>query len=882
VARRALRSARLHLPVRGLDNPSVTVAQPSGTVTLVFTDIEGSTRLLEKLGVDAYRDALAEHRRIVREACVRFSGYEVDYEGDAFFYAFGSATDAVAAVSAFMEGLQDGPIRVRVGVHTGEPGLDPPKYVGLDVHRAARIMSSAHGGQVVLSPSTVALLEPDSVQLKELGRHRLKDLTAPISLHQLVVDGLDTDFPPLKTVYRSNLPVPATPFLGREKELREVVERLTHPDTRLLTLTGPGGTGKTRLALQAAAEVADDFPDGVFWVPLAPLRDHDLVVSAVAAAIGAHEQPGVPLADVLASFLTDRRMLVVVDNAEHLLPRLADDLAALLAACHTPTLLVTSRERLQITNETAWPVSTLTDTDGERLFIERADAVGVHLRSDDTVRELCHRLDQLPLAIELAAARTTALSPRAILERLDPRLAVLTTRARDIGERQRTLEATITWSYDLLDPDAQRVLRALSVFAGGCTLDGAEHVAHADLDTIGSLVDKSLLRHRTDDAGQDRYWMLETIRQYTRAKLDEAAESDTAVARHRAYCVRLAAGLEPSRYGASNDEEIARFRADRDNFREALAGAIDSRDTASALKLVRYLGDLWYQAPELEATYRMGTTAIGLPGGDPVDRAYAQGRLMPFAYDLGRVGEARQLLAAAESVLRDRGDLRAVSNFVGQAGFAEAQCGNDELGLAESQRAADLARAAGDHDLEMIALHAVASAIGSRALAGDEPDLDALRRVLALQERSVAWARARGTPLDVSAAVGSMGLTRHLLGDQCEALRDMQESLRLNPVADRFGFIDLENISYVAVALGQCHRGVLLGAAARAERERQGVPPAEFDHRVLVPRTAAAARSVLGDEAYEAAVREGETITMHEAIELALGLDPADSEEQVA
>jgi hypothetical protein len=302
---------------------------------LVFTDIEGSTRLLEQLGVDAYRDALAEHRRIVREACARYHGYEVDYEGDAFFYAFGSATDAVAAVAAFMERLQDGPIRVRVGVHTGEPGLDPPKYLGLDVHRAARIMSSAHGGQVVLSPSTVALLEPDSVQLKELGRHRLKDLSSPIPLHQLLVDGLPREFPRLRTLYHSTLPVPATAFLGREAELVEVTQRLTDPDTRLLTLTGPGGTGKTRLALQAAAEVSESFPDGVWWVPLAPLRDPALALATVAQAVQLSAQPGTGLADALAQALLGRRTLLVLDNAEHLLPDLARELAALLAQCPT-------------------------------------------------------------------------------------------------------------------------------------------------------------------------------------------------------------------------------------------------------------------------------------------------------------------------------------------------------------------------------------------------------------------------------------------------------------------------------------------------------------------------------------------------------------------
>ena len=339
-----------------------TVVQPSGTVTFVFTDVEGSTRLLEELGPEGYRAALGEHRRIVREAFAAHSGYEVDFDGDSFFYAFDSAPAAVTGVSGAMMGLEPGPIRIRVGIHTGEAILDPPKYVGLDVHRAARIMSSAHGGQVVVSPTTVALLEPGSVRLCDLGQHRMKDLSAPIPLHQLEIDGLPVEFPPLKTLNRSNLPVPATPFLGRERELGEVTGRLSDPGTRLLTLTGPGGTGKTRLALQAAAEVADDFPDGVFWVALAPLRDPALVVRAVGQALDVSERADEETTATLGRALLGKRILVVLDNIEHLLPGAAAELAALAAACPTLRLLVTSRERLRLQVESVWPVPPLRST----------------------------------------------------------------------------------------------------------------------------------------------------------------------------------------------------------------------------------------------------------------------------------------------------------------------------------------------------------------------------------------------------------------------------------------------------------------------------------------------------------------------------------------
>jgi hypothetical protein len=364
-----------------------------------------------------------------------------------------------------MTGLDGGTIRIRVGIHAGQPALEPPNYLGIDVHRAARIMSSAHGGQVVLSRHTAELLD-SSTELKNLGNHRFKDFDAPERIYQLGT----AEHPPLRSLYRLTLPVPATPFLGREHEVAQVVSLLTHPDTRLLTLTGPGGTGKTRLAIHAASQANDHYPDGTTWVPLAPLRDPTLVLPTIAQALDLREQPGQPLADTLAQTLLGKQALLLLDNAEHLLPDAARELAALLQVCPTLNLLITSRERLAVTAETAWPVPPLDDLDGERLFLDRAHAAGVDLSLDETIRDLCRRLDQLPLAIELAAARTPVLVPAQLLERLGQRLDLLKG-ARDTDPRQRTLRATIDWSYELLDPEEQRVYRALSVFADGCTLD---------------------------------------------------------------------------------------------------------------------------------------------------------------------------------------------------------------------------------------------------------------------------------------------------------------------------------------------------------------------------------------------------------------------------
>ena len=343
------------------------VSQPSGEVTLVFSDIEGSTRLLEELGMDAYREALAEHRRIVREACNRHSGYEVDYEGDAFFYAFSSAAEAVSAVSEAMAGLDEGPICIRVGIHTGTPGLDPPKYVGMDVHFAARVMSSAHGGQVVLSKSTADLVD---VLLTDLGEHRLKDIEQAVPIFQLG----DGSFPPLKTISNTNLARPASSFLGREAELATVLSRI-EAGARLVTLTGPGGTGKTRLALEAASSLVPEYKAGVFWVGLATLRDPALVTETIAQTLGAK--------DGLAAYIGERELLLLLDNLEQVIEA-APELSGLLQECPNLTLLVTSRELLRVSGEVEYTVPPLAEAEAVKLFCERAQ-----LEPSEEIAELC-------------------------------------------------------------------------------------------------------------------------------------------------------------------------------------------------------------------------------------------------------------------------------------------------------------------------------------------------------------------------------------------------------------------------------------------------------------------------------------------------------------
>jgi len=548
----------------------VLEALPSGTVTFLFTDVEGSTTLLESLGAAHYATELGLHRIVVRDACVAHGGVEVDTQGDAFFCAFGSARAAVACSAQIQDGLAATPIRVRIGVHTGEALLVDRHYVGIDVHRAARIGACGHGGQVVLSPTTVALLGPSEVDLRDLGAHRLKDLAAPVVLHQLG----DSDFPPLKTLYRTNLPVPATPFLGREAELVELVARACDEGVRALTLIGPGGTGKTRLSLQLAAELSDAYPDGVWWVALAPLRADELVASAVASALEVEEEAGRTLVSSITGALERRRTLLILDNCEHVIDAAADVVSAIVGSCTSVLVVATSREPLAIAGEHVVPVQPLDADDAFELFHARARAAGADLdaaSTRDVVIELCARLDNLPLAVELAAARAAVLPPAALLERFGTRLDALSG-PRDAEQRQRTLRATIAWSYDLLDDREQQLFRRLGVFVGGASLSSIEKVCEADLEDLFSLVSKSLVRQASPD-GEPRHWMLETIREFAAEALRASGELDAVRDRHLGWYAELArvAGAEEAL--AAGDEVTGSLDADLANLRAAFARA---------------------------------------------------------------------------------------------------------------------------------------------------------------------------------------------------------------------------------------------------------------------------------------------------------------------
>ena len=533
---------------------------PTGTVTFLFTDIEGSTRLLHALGPDAYAEALAEHRRVLREAFAEHGGVEVDTQGDAFFVAFPTAPGAAAAALEGLAALEPGPIRVRMGLHTGTPTVTAEGYVGVDVHRGARVAALAHGGQALLTEATSALLDAQAT-LVDLGRHRLKDFDGPARLLQLG----DRDFPPLRTPGTVSLPTPATPFLGREQELHDAVTVVLERDPRILTVLGPGGTGKTRFGLELARLLAEDAEGGTLFVPLATLRDAALVLPAVAEALGAES----PEPAAIAARVGEKRTHVLLDNLEQLLPAAAAQLSALVDASPSLRLLVTSREAVQVAPETRFDLPPLTADDAVAFFVARARAVDPRFEGSRIVAALCERLDRLPLALELAAARTRLLAPESLLERLSARLDL--PGARDADPRHATLRATIEWSYDLLSPREQELFADLAVFRGGCTLEAAEEVCDADLDTLASLIDKSLVRRRTDRGGADRYWMLETIREFATARLLERDEERLeelraghapSDARRRAASANLHADVEPLDAAARADPpEIDDVRA---------------------------------------------------------------------------------------------------------------------------------------------------------------------------------------------------------------------------------------------------------------------------------------------------------------------------------
>ena len=766
---------------------------PSGTVTFLFTDVEGSTRLLHELGAEAYAEALAEHRRVIREACAAQGGVEVDTQGDAFFFAFPTAPGALAAAEMTQE-LSSGQVQVRIGLHTGTPLLTDQGYVGGDVHRAARIAGAGHGGQVLVSWSTAALAGTDG--LRDLGEHRLKDLSAPERIYQLG----DGEFPPIDALHQTNLPVPSTLFVGREKELAEVSGLLARQDVRLLTLTGPGGTGKTRLAAQTAGWAADGYPHGVWWVPLDTLSDPALVLESAQKALDTKRQ--------LSAHVGDKHMLILFDSFERVVEG-AGSVAELLADCPNLKVLVTSRERLRLTGEHEYAVPPFAHEEAVGFFLARARAAKHDFEPDEAVSEICHRLDDMPLALELAAARVKALSTRQLLARGLP----LSSRGpRDVPDRQRTLRATIEWSSDLLNEDEKRTFRRLAVFVGGCTLEVAEEVAEADLDTLESLVDKSLLRRRGE-----RYRMLATIREYALEQLEDSGEADETLERLARALLALAAAEGAPLFFDRQELAFARLEPEHANTRAVVEWAMRYGRNDVVARLFAALMEVWVAHGHLREVAGWSESAVA--GRDEIPVELAVEALTSAAEVAELTGDVTRATALYEEAVA-RASNEEVNPFWEAA--ALVQLSRIALGEGDVQRA----RAIAERSLDLRVAGDLPKARALAWLGEIELREDNLVTAQELLEEALEVDEPRHAANDASyrEALGEVVRRR---GDDERAEKLFHDALREAVTLGSHAIAAdcLEDLALLARARGHPRRATRLWATGQAVREVVGARP---------------------------------------------------------
>jgi predicted ATPase/class 3 adenylate cyclase len=806
---------------------------PTGTVTFLFTDVEGSTKLLHELGSEAYAKALAEHRRVVRKAFARHGGVEVDTQGDAFFIAFPTAPSALDAAGEAQEALAHGPIRVRMGVHTGTPHVTEEGYVGPDVHKGARIAAAGHGGQVVISKEARELV---AVEVTDLGEHRLKDFYEPVWIFQLGTER----FPPLKTISNTNLPRPASSFVGREREVSELAS-LLQDSARLLTLTGPGGSGKTRLAIEAAAELVPKFRNGVFWVGLAPLRDPALVPDTIAQTLGAKNG--------LDEHVGERELLLLLDNFEQVVGA-APELASLVESCPNLKLLVTSRELLRVRGEVEYPVPPLAQPDAVELFCTRS-----RLEPDETIAELSRRLDNLPLAVELAAARTSVLSPAQILERLSQRLDLLKG-GRDAEARQQTLRATIEWSHDLLDEEEKRLFAWLSVFRGGCTLEAAEDIAQADLDSIQSLVDKSLLRHR-----DDRFWMLETIREFAIERLDGSGGAEEARRRHAQHFLGLAEESAEHDLRWNPGEWLDRLQREHDNFRAALDRLETSGESKLVLRLAAALWRFWQIRGHRAEGQRRLESALRAEARPTAARARALNGAAVMAVEGGDGATAKLRAEEALTIHDALGDAwgTAFSRFMlAQAASEEGEHARaQELWEESLQRFREL----GDENYTLLV---------SRFLAGMYRELGDRDRAHALDEDNLRVARATGNREIEADVLGTLAEYALEEGRVQDALPMLKEHMRIdrdldNPLETA---IALRRFAWALALTGRGATAVQLLSCSEVMRLEMGFKRSWFGEPE--EEELGRIRAQLDEAAFAEAWEHGRKLTVDEAVDLAL------------
>lgn len=907
---------------------SAMTGLPSGTVTFLFSDIEGSTRLLQRLG-QRYVEALAEHQRLLRAAWAAHAGVEVDTQGDAFFVAFARAQDALAAAVDAAQALAAYPwpdgttLAVRIGLHTGSPTLAGDKYVGIDVHRAARIASAGHGGQILLSQTTFDLCQDafsGELGVRDLGEAHLKDLQRPEHLYQLIASGLPHDFPPLHTTEhaRNNLPVQPTPFLGRQAVVEQILELLRQDDVRVLTLLGTGGIGKTRVALEVAARQIELFPDGVYFVALSPLTDHALVAETILQTLGLRAASGSSPEELLLTELGNRQMLLVLDNFEPVVAA-ASVIARLIALCPGVKTLVTSQLALRLRGEREFVIppleiprpslwaATLTEATPESnllrlpdgsvnldslsryaaiaLFVARARDVKPDFTLTATnaaaVVEICRRLDGLPLALELAAARLKMLSPQAILTRLSRQLDLLTGGSRDLPERHHTLRAAIAWSYDLLTEEKRAVFRRMAVFAGGWTLEAAEAVCAPTLDAfdgLSALIDQSLVGQREEADGEPRFWQLETIRAFAAEGLEASGEAEAVRAAHTRYFLDLAERTQREARGPNARLWLTRLEREHDNFRAALARARDMGELVIGLRLATALSGLWQShgheregAHWLQELLSLAEPLIASGAADDELRAahaWGLGRQGALLVYLGEYERAKPLLErclAAERALGDRDRELRTLNMLGVA----AQLRDDwEVAAQWYEQGLVVAREAELHDLGTTLLNN----LGDLAYYQGDYQRAATHYLehLTLSERI-------GDRAGVTVGQQNMGRTTLRQGQLEEASHLLRQSLAgawqlRDPRRIAEG---LEGLAALVSARGEAtHAARLLGTAANL-RETLGTPQPKSE-RADIEVAVAAARAQVGADAWAAAFVDGRQQPLEQVVLAELGDDASD------
>ncbi len=899
----------------------------TGTVTLLFTDIEGSTRLLRELR-DEYRDVLAVHHRIVRDAFAAQGGTEVDAAGDGFFYAFPRARNAVLAAVEAQRALSahpwPQPVRVRIGLHTGEPLAGDAGYVGLDVHRASRICGAGHGGQIVVSQTTRDLASdlPPDVTLLDLGEHRLKDLPAAERLFQVVAPGLGREFPPLRSIDSrpNNLPRQLSTFVGRERQIGEAKAMLA--GAPLVTLTGPGGVGKTRLAIELASDLLDEFDDGVWFVDLAPLTDPAFVGAAIASALGVVDTAGQPILDTIVEHLRGRHVLLVLDNCEHLLDDAARAVDAILRGCGLVRVLATSREGLAIAGEAAFPIPSLSapgaaasvedlsQFESVRLFAERAAAAVPTFRVGDrnarAIAQICRRLDGVPLAIELAAARVRALPVEQIAARLDDRFRLLTGSSRIAVPRHQTLRQTIDWSHDLLADEERAVFRRLAAFVDGCSLEAAEVVCAgppvddgAVLDLLSRLVDKSLLVADTESE-EARYRQLETIREYARDRLLESGEAAAALSRHNGWYVALVEQAAPEFFrGGESAAWLRRLDREHDNLRAALQWSIDEPDEArtglrlaaglwrfweirghlaeglgwlqrllaatdgevSALRADAYTGAgiLAFMQGDHAAAHGFHEQSLALHRrvGDYLGIAFAANNLANAAVLSGDYAAARRLYEPGLAWAREQGNLPMLGFAIVNMAEAVALDGEPDLARSQYEEGVATFRTAGDRWGEAFALDSLAVML-ARQGAHDEAER--------LHGDALTISRELGDQRGVARALAHLGDVAARAGDPARARRLHADSFEIRrALGDIPGMASaLEKLAAV-VSLDDPRAAAILLGSAEGVREsiRATVPPTLREEYEACRRSV---REILTDAPFEEARAEGRRLTPQAAV----------------